>query len=1368
MNKKFTKLIAALVLLVFMMPSMVGWGQTTYSLTPNNEQTGLSNTTYITTLTEFTYNNVSWKMNQWNPSTLQIKTNQSSAASEFRFYNTSAIPGRITQVVMTFSALTVIDASKLMFLGGTSEVSATTEGTAGTWNATDKTLTWTPGASDNFTYFAFYQNGKAASGTNYLASSDAIVVTYETGGSSYPVTTINIDASNLTNNDVYVSTDAGYLTASVQIDGEPLADAPIIWSSSDENVATVQNVEGTGAITLVAAGTTTIMAFYEGMVDLYLPAQATYELNVINTNPNLPGTENNPYTVAQARAAIDAGTGTQGVYATGIVSEIVTAYNSQFGNISYNISTDGTTTADQLQAYRGKSYNGENFTSADDIQVGDEVVVYGDLTKYGSTYEFAANNQLVSLVRPVLPTITVTPLTLDVPASGANGTMTVTYQDFTEIVASVYFCDASGAEATYNWITASINSSSHYVEYNVEPNEGVARTAYFKVHALDNLNHIYSDLVTINQAAAPQPTVTVTPATINAPFAGAEGTLALTYENIEEFISFDYYFCDAEGEELQEDPDWIEAEIQNENDEYSLYYLIDANNGAARTAYIKVYTFDDNLEEVYAIVTVNQAAYEAPHFTWDLSTNSYQSASTTQVTWTCDYANMVIDKASASTNANNYLGGSGSYTSTRFYKNSQLTLSPASDYVIISVVFEATTESYATALANSTWTNATAVANATTVTVTPIDGNVAMVATIGATCGFTAVTVYYTESTVVYYDIELLDVQNGSIAANANRAQAGVVITLTATPNENFYVDDWTILDGDANTINWTDLGTDKTQVTFTMPASDVMVEATFATDLTVTTYTLANTIESGKHYIITNGTDKAMGTQNNNNRAAANVSINNGIASVVGDEVFEFIINGPDANNNYIIYDANEESTGYLYAIANNNYLRTQEFNDADGEWKISFDGNKANIQVTIGETTRIMRFNSSNSVFSCYTSGQQDIYLYVKDNETNYTYVKDIAGYGSASSSTNWYLISSPAQSVLPREVTNLIEPNNHYDLYRFNQSAASEWENYKNEDHADDFDLSMGVGYLYANANNVTLIFTGERYQNAVYYAPLEYDADANLPGMTLVGNPYGHAANVDRTEFYVMNEEGSEIIAGTSNVVEAMQGIFVEAADATDQYVTFTPANGVIYPEGDDKFVLNLTQNRGNVIDRAIVRFGEGRQLPKFQINKNNTKLYIPQDNQDYAVVRSEGQGELPVNFRAAKNGTYTLSIDTESMDVNYLHLIDNMTGMDINLLQTPSYTFEATTRDYESRFKLVFAGASTGAAADETFAFFSNGSLIVSNEGEATLQVVDLTGRILSSESISGSCSTRINATAGVYMLRLINGDNVKVQKIVVR
>ena len=84
-------------------------------------------------------------------------------------------------------------------------------------------------------------------------------------------------------------------------------------------------------------------------------------------------------------------------FATGIVSEIVTEYSSQHNNISYNISSDGLTTSDQLQIYRG-TCSGE-----DEIRVGDIVVVSGNLKKYNTTYEFDSGSTLYSL-KLVAPT----------------------------------------------------------------------------------------------------------------------------------------------------------------------------------------------------------------------------------------------------------------------------------------------------------------------------------------------------------------------------------------------------------------------------------------------------------------------------------------------------------------------------------------------------------------------------------------------------------------------------------------------------------------------------------------------------------------------------------------------------------------------------------------------------------------------------------------------------------------------------------------------------------------------------------------------------------------------------------------------------
>jgi hypothetical protein len=142
---------------------------------------------------------------------------------------------------------------------------------------------------------------------------------------------------------------------------------------------------------------------------------------------------------------------------------------------------------------------------------------------------------------------------------------------------------------------------------------------------------------------------------------------------------------------------------------------------------------------------------ETPYITWDLSKDETATATESEMTWTSTYASMAVAKGSATTATNNYYPGTPekNYTSTRFYKNSILTLTPATGYAVKKVVFEATSTSYASALAGSTWTNAGAKVNETTVTVTPKDPLTAWSATIGGTCGFTSVKVYYEEGAAI-------------------------------------------------------------------------------------------------------------------------------------------------------------------------------------------------------------------------------------------------------------------------------------------------------------------------------------------------------------------------------------------------------------------------------------------------------------------------------------------------------------------------------------------------------------------------------------------------------------------------------------------
>lgn len=123
-----------------------------------------------------------------------------------------------------------------------------------------------------------------------------------------------------------------------------------------------------------------------GKVDSYngtkefLPSNYIVSLNGEGgtTTPDTPttgkGSESNPYTVAEAIAAIKAGAPTSEVYVTGIVSDVY-FYNDQYKSLSYYISDDGK--SKDMQVYSGKGLNGADFTSKDDLKVGQKVTIKG-------------------------------------------------------------------------------------------------------------------------------------------------------------------------------------------------------------------------------------------------------------------------------------------------------------------------------------------------------------------------------------------------------------------------------------------------------------------------------------------------------------------------------------------------------------------------------------------------------------------------------------------------------------------------------------------------------------------------------------------------------------------------------------------------------------------------------------------------------------------------------------------------------------------------------------------------------------------------------------------------------------------------------
>lgn len=146
---------------------------------------------------------------------------------------------------------------------------------------------------------------------------------------------------------------------------------------------------------------------------------------------------------------------------------------------------------------------------------------------------------------------------------------------------------------------------------------------------------------------------------------------------------------------------------------------------------------------------------------------------------------------------------------------------------------------------------------------------------------------------------------------------------------------------------------------------------------------TTTDELQAGRHYLIVNvDNSKALGTtQNNNNRSAEEVTIANNVINTIDNTICELTLGG--TTGAWTFFDANwGDNGGYLYAASSSkNYLRTQEENDANGQWSIEINSEGvATITAQGTNSHNLMRYNSTNNLFSCYASGQQDVYLFAE----------------------------------------------------------------------------------------------------------------------------------------------------------------------------------------------------------------------------------------------------------------------------------------------------------------------------------------------------------------------------------------------------
>ena len=207
----------------------------------------------------------------------------------------------------------------------------------------------------------------------------SFTLTYEDAGSgsSVPSPTFSLASGTYYGNQT--------LELSSTVDGGTIYYTKDGSDPSDSETVT----EYTTPISLTAPSTLTIKAIVMDS-EANLSSVVTREYTIV---PSIANTKETAYTTEEAIALIDATSDEQlaaeKVYVKGTISK-VDSYNSTYKSITYWLDDN------KFEVYSGRGLDNADFSAKTDIEVGAEVIIYGNITKYNTTYEFDKNNYLVS------------------------------------------------------------------------------------------------------------------------------------------------------------------------------------------------------------------------------------------------------------------------------------------------------------------------------------------------------------------------------------------------------------------------------------------------------------------------------------------------------------------------------------------------------------------------------------------------------------------------------------------------------------------------------------------------------------------------------------------------------------------------------------------------------------------------------------------------------------------------------------------------------------------------------------------------------------------------------------------------------------
>lgn len=361
-----------------------------------------------------------------------------------------------------------------------------------------------------------------------------------------------------------------------------------------------------------------------------------------------------------------------------------------------------------------------------------------------------------------------------------------------------------------------------------------------------------------------------------------------------------------------------------------------------------------------------------------------------------------------------------------------------------------------------------------------------------------------------------------------------------------------------------------------------------------------------------------------------------------------------------------------------------------------------------------------------------------------------------------SGWYTISAPFGNT-----NHNLQDTEGYELFQYVEKTAT-WLNYK----GDDFAMKSGIGYIYAHSGNVEVSISGTTVTDDFTATPTVTEAVGELKGFNLYGNPFTknitgeHVAGDLADGYYTLSNSGSWIAKNMTDSIAVGEGFLVQALGTEDVTISYDkPA-----PRASDNGSIQINVANNIYSDVAYVSFNEGISLNK--ISHHNAEVpmvYVTMNNDKYSIAYMNDEvEEIPFSFEAKTMGSYTIGIKTKDCEYENITLVDRLTGIETNML-LEDYSFIGSPDEKSERFIIRLSARYDDMSADDNFAIVNGNELIIANLSDnATVQIYDIMGRPVTSYVLSGTANISMETLAnGIYVVRLIDENDVKSQKVVI-